>query len=224
MKKVLVFIAMVMFFLSGFAQKDAVIHYISLVVDDELTDEVTIETKDRNFLNGYSEKEIFPDSLMDTLMLYTEEYLSAQLDMNVSCYFRQNKKGEKITTIGTGNELVGMPAGTISQAIEETEADYFIKIVGHIMGGGTSIQIGENKWSKVKPKITLEVIVKDRDKKKFWDRKITVKEFGKLRSRTHSEEDGSGTTYEVTKRETLMPADIVWIYLTALEKMMDMDE
>lgn len=221
MKKIILLACVCLFAVSVFSQKKAVVYNINISIKPELRFGEEINTNDRNFLTGVKSREEFTDSLVDTLLVYTENYLKTELGMDVNCVYRFSKKGKRIVTMGVADDLEKLPAATFKKTVSEQEADYYINITGELTAGGMSYHIGDEKHSKLKPQITLKVTVFDADKEVFWKGKTKVKDLGKLKGKTKYKQNRLGTNYEVTKRETLSPEDILWIYLTALEQMMN---
>ncbi len=188
------------------AQTTASIFYISFRMDEELTNDLSISFNDRKFLSGYSEKPIFPEALIDSVKLTIEQTVSEILKAEARCVYKQNKKGENITTIGMGGELEGMPVDTKKNAMNSHESNYYVRVDVNVMGrGGMAVTLPDGKRSRLKPVISLTITAFDELGNKFYDETTKLKEFGTLKSKEETSSDGSVT---VRKAEILFPEDI----------------
>jgi hypothetical protein len=188
-------------------KKSTGIYNLYINISEELTTEFKATDNSRNFLNGYSESAIFPDNLLDSVRTITEVMLSEKLDSKVSCTYKTNKKGKKISTVGANNELEGMPTNTFKNALTQSKFEQYAKVSVSYTTGGTSIDFGFSKRSKVKPKVSITIVVFDRDKNEVWKGKANIKDFGKLRQVSRTRGDVT-----VKKSETLTPEDIFMMY------------
>jgi len=187
------------------------LYYLHVGISEELTTEFKATANDRSVLNGYSESAIFPDSLLDSVRIVTEAMLTEKLNSLTECTYRVNKKGKTITSVGANNELEGMPINTFKNALLQSDHDQYVKVSCMFNTGGSSVDLGATKRSKVKPKVTVVVTVFDRDKNEIYKGKATLKDFGKLRQKERTR--GNVT---VKHSETLTPADIFMMYEMAL--------
>ena len=192
------------------------IYWLYVHMAEALTTEYAVEVTDRNVLNSYRESAIFPDALLDSVRTTAETLCAAKLGLPVDCIYKLNKKGERITTIGTNNELEGMPTNTIKGAVECAARQRYIRIDVLMNTGGKAIILGPDKVSTIKPIVDATIKVNDADGNEVFRNKVTLKDFSALRS----VEQTSGNRIE-TRSETLGPEDIYQIYKQALTQLLE---
>lgn len=204
--------------LTMFGQTKGIIYSMRIKVDPALVEEVKIST-DRALMSGYSSRECFPDSLIEFLVVKTEEMLGKRFGVPFEAFYSYDKKGKKITTIGVNDELEGLPANTYKKAVASVSASHYVLIDAQLMGGGeVSFDLGGGTTSKIKPQVTVMVKVLDANKKKIYARSVTLRKLGKLRSKTdYFVNPKTGRVWTVTVSQTLSPMDVVSIYLAGLE-------
>ena len=191
------------------------IYWLYVHMAEALTTEYAVEVTDRNVLNSYRESAIFPDALLDSVRTTAETLCAAKLGLPVDCIYKLNKKGERITTIGTNNELEGMPTNTIKGAVECAARQRYIRIDVLMNTGGKAIILGPDKFSKIKPIVDATIKVSDADGNEVFKNKVTLKDFSALRA----VERTRGNVIK-TRSETLGPEDIYMIYVLALEQLL----
>lgn len=188
------------------AQASAGIFYISFRMDEELMNDLTVSFNERKFLSGYSEKPVFPEELIDSVRMNIERTVSAMIDAEAKCIYKQNKKGNDITTLGMNGELEAMPVDTRKNAMNNHERNYYVRVDVNITGrGGMAITLPDGKRSRLKPAISLTITAFDEVGNKFYDKTTKLKEFGVLKSKEETSSDGSVT---VRKAEILYPEDV----------------
>lgn len=195
-----------------------IIYNFMFRIDDELTTQTAIQNKDHKILNIATIEEM-PKELSDTIALVSEQFLSGVLGAEVNSLMPE----EKLVMAALPEHLMYLPGNTLNKAIKTESKDYYINISCYVAAsGGTTISLGKESYSKVKPKVTLTIDVYDKDKNKVKEGKVVLKDFEKLRS--HSFENTydvyglKETTDEVTVSETLNSNDILRMYLMALEQ------
>ncbi|MCX7696691.1 MAG: hypothetical protein N2Z72_03230 [Bacteroidales bacterium] len=202
----------------AYAQTRAVIYSMRIKVDPALVEEVKISTN-KPLTGSFSFRECFPDTLTDFIIAKSEEILSRKFGVPFEAFYSYYKNGKKITTMGVYGELEGLPDNTYKKTVSSISANYYALIDAHLTGGGDfSIEFANGSVSKIKPQISVTVKVFDSNKKKVYARTVTLKKFGKLRSKTEYLVDPrTGKTWAVKTSETLSPMDVVLIYLSGLE-------
>ncbi len=132
------------------------VYFFYFNVDPELTDYFKTEDKAKTWFSGWSESEVMPQQLIDSITQKTEERFAEQLAMPVKCCYRKNKKGENIGSVGVFGDLEGLPDNTFNRSKEvcPTSTRYISLSVQLYSSGGTSVTM-VNKKSKLKPKLQI---------------------------------------------------------------------
>jgi len=157
------------------------------------------------------------------LMLVSEKMLSEFLNATVSSM----KPEDGLITAALPQHLMYLPANTYKKAEKEAgENTYFIDINCHIAAsGGAKITLPNNKFSKVKPKLTLRLKVYEKGKKEMVSKVTEVVDFKDLRSTTYEETYGIRgllqNTDVTTVSETLNSDDVLRMYVLGLIKSLE---
>ena len=196
------------------------IYSLSFFVDQELTTERSIHTDNRNFLNGMSESEIFPDNLKDSIMIFAERKLSKEFKMGIEAIRPKERKG--ISFGPSPGYIDGLPFNMLNKMLkQEKKYEKYFDISFHVYpSGGVEIDLPGGKRSKVKPKVDMIIRVFDQNKNKIWKQDITLKKFGKLRQ--ISKNNGRGVT--VKESETLSPEDLYSMYVMTMEELFNQEK
>ncbi len=218
MKRSLFIFALILFFGEPVLSQTGVIYNLAFRIDDELTTQTAVQNKDHKILNVATIEEM-PKELSDTIALISERLMSDVLKSEVSSLMPE----EKLIMAALPQHLMYLPANSLNKAIKTVKKDYYISINCYIAAsGGTTISFGNESFSKVKPKVTLNIDVFDGEKNKIKEGKVVLKDFEKLRSHsfenTYSVFGLNETTDNVTVSETLNSNDILRMYLMALEQ------
>jgi len=197
------------------AQSGAVYSFI-FNVNPELTDFIKVERNNRKWFSEYSESEIFPEELIDSIKIKTEEAFTDKLQMPVKMCFHIDKQGRKYDSGGTGGRLEGLPSNTFKGAkVDCAKNNRYIRYqVQMYNGSSNSVTFGNSK-TKINPNLRITAIVFDENKNKVWKKKIEIKDFAKLRSVKRNYGD-----FDVTKSEVLSPVDIYAMYIIGLDELM----
>jgi hypothetical protein len=217
MKKHLYLIVVLFVSGAGFSQT-GVIYNIAFRIDPELITETKVQNKDHQILN-ISTIEEMPKSLSDTIAYLSEQAIGLGLGTSLSSMVPE----EKFIMAAIPEHLMYLPANTLNKAVKTAEHQYYVNISCHVAAsGGTTITLGKERFTKVKPKVTLIVKAFDKDKEKIHEKEVVLKDFEKLRSHTFEHTYGVEgvlvNTDEVTNFETLNSDDILRMYLMALEQ------
>lgn len=201
----------------GLKAQTGTIYNFAFQIDEELVTQTKVQNKEHQILN-IATLEDMPRELSDTILLITEQYLDSLLDAK----FTSMVPEEKLIMGALPNHLMYMPANSFKGATKKETHNFYVNINCHVIAsGGTKITLGTDSYSKVKPKLTLNITVYDPEKNKLHDKDIELKDFEKLRSHTFETTYGvyglGKTTDEVTKSETLNSDDILRMYVMALE-------
>lgn len=193
------------------------IYSFAFQIDDELITQTKVQNKEHKILN-VATMEDMPRELSDTILLITEQYL----DSLMKAKFTSMVPEEKLIMGALPEHLLYMPMNSFKGATKKESHDFYVNITCHVAAsGGTKITLGVDSYSKVKPKVTLNITVYDAEKTKIQEKSSELKDFEKLRSHTFETTYGvyglGKTTDEVTKSETLTSDDILRMFVMALE-------
>ncbi len=216
--KHLLWIPVCVFFAYTSMAQTGVIYNIAFRIDPELITETKVQNKDHQILN-ISTVEEMPKSLSDTIAYLSEQAIGLGLSATLTSMMPE----EKMIMAAIPEHLMYLPANTLNKAIKTADHQYYVNISCYVAAsGGTSITLGNESYSKVKPKLTLVIKAFDKNKEKIHEKETVLKDFEKLRShtfeRTYGIEGVLVNTDEVTISETLNSDDILRMYLMALEE------
>jgi hypothetical protein len=216
MKKIISSLVMVLAICAVEAQT-GLIYNIAFRIDPELITETKVQNQDHQILN-ISTIEEMPKSLSDTIVFLSEQVMAANLPASVSSLMPE----DKLVMAAVPEHLMYMPANTLNKAIKTAKHEYYISISCYVSAsGGTTIGLGKESFSKVKPKLTLNIKAFNANKDKIHEKDVVLKDFEKLRSHTFEKTygiDGVLIKNDVTESETLNSNDILRMYLMALEE------
>lgn len=203
--------------LSFINAQTGIIYDIKFRIDPELITESKIQNQDHQILN-ISTVEEMPKSLSDTIISMSEKIIGRGLKTTFTSLIPE----EKFIMAAIPEHLMYMPSNSYKKARKAGEYDYYIKIYCNIQAfGGVAVTLGENTYSKVKPKMTLNITGYDKNKKRIHRGRMVFTDFDKLRSRTYKTDlvvnGWFETTNEITESETLTSDDILRMYLWGLE-------
>lgn len=215
--KPLLIITLLFYAFVASAQSGAVYSFI-FDVDPELTDFVKVERNNSNWLSDFSVSKIFPEELINSIKIKTEEAFTEKLQMPVKMCFYRDKRGRVYDSGGNGGRLEGLPSNSFKGAkVNCTENNRYIRYYVKISNGGsTSVTFGNNKSkTNTKPSLRIHATVFDGNKNKVWKKNIEINDFANLRSvkRYYG-------VFDVTKSEVLSHVDIYAIYIMGLEQLM----
>lgn len=216
MKKLL-FTCMLMLSIFAVSAQTGVIYNFSFRIDDELTTKMKAQNKDHKILN-LATIEDMPKELSDTILMITENMLGEMLSVELSSMTPE----EKAVMAALPEHLMYLPANRFKKAVKENaDANVFVNISCHIAAsGGTKVSLGNKSFSKVKPKLTLTIKAVDKEKEEVASKKVVLKDFEKLRSKTFEKTYGvkglGQNTDEVTESETLNSNDVLRMYMMGL--------
>lgn len=211
----LIFLFLVIFSLTGFAQK-GVIYQFSFRIDPDLTQYLSVENTSRNFLKGFSVEDDIPEDVMNSIKETAIQNFSTKFKKPISLCYYKNSKGKEIGGPGVEGFLEGLPENSFKRAKNDCPgSSIFIKLNVNISKDGES-NIQGLRNNKIKPKIEVEALVSDESKGEIWKNRTSIKNFGELRFSKQYE--GSVVRRDA---ETLTPYDIYVMYVTALEKLME---
>lgn len=214
MKNIITLLTLILLSSQSYAQSGSV-YFFNFNVEPELTEYLKIETSSRSWLNGMSESEIMPDSLLTEIKERADSAFTSILDIPVTMCYRTNKKGEEVGSVGVFGTLEGFPDNTFKKGVENCPTStHFIYIdVKIYSSGGSSVKMVK-KHSKLKPKLVITAKVLDADKNKVWNKKVVLKDFETLRAVTEYYQ-----SIEATHSETLSPFDIYAMYLMGMDEL-----
>ena len=162
-----------------------------------------------------------PEILVDSMLATTEQKLSKKLGYPVKVTFYKNKKGKEIKTLPVNGQIGGLP-GTSFKKIKSQHSDYnyYIKIMANLYSsGGMKFDFGFEKFSYMKPKLTLKLVVYDNNKKQVLKKTINLKDLHTVRSHEKDIYNIFDRHYKYTETKGLSPFDLYTIYLMGLDKL-----
>ena len=202
---------------SGNAQS-GVIYNFSFRIDDELTTQMQVQNKDYKILN-ISTIEEMPKELSDTLILISEQMIGELLAAKITS---MRPDEGKLLSAALPEHLMHLPANTFKKATKTYDSlNVFVEIECYIAAtGGMKVAFGEKSFSKVKPKLTLTIKVFDKEKNEIDSKKVVLKDFEKLRSKSFEKTYGIQglvvNTDQVTISETINSNDVLRMYMMGL--------
>ena len=201
---------------SAVVAQSGAVYSFTFKVDEELTEYLKVENKSKKWFPGFGVSDAMPQEILDSIKSRAEKNFTSKLNLPVTLCYNKNNKGKQIGGSGGFGFLENLPSNTFNGGKEDCPGNtHYIKLDVSITGDGSSIIIGTKK-TKIKPKITIWAKVYDEKKNEIWDKRITIKDFGKLRSETVY----YGNT-EITNAETLTPFDIYVMYLLGMDMLID---
>lgn len=216
MKKLILIALLAMNFFDSNAQ-NGVIYNFTFRIDDELTTQMEVQNKDHKILN-LSTIEEMPKELSDTILLISEQMLGESLSNTMTSM----RPEDKFISPALPEHLMHLPANRFKKAVKAYDSlNVFVNIACYISAsGGTKVTLGNKSFSKVKPKLTLTIKTYDKEKTLVDSKKIVLKDFEKLRSKSFEKTygiKGLGTnTDEIKQSETLNANDVLRMYVMGL--------
>ena len=196
-----------------------VIYNFAFRIDDELTTQLKVQNKEHKLLN-IATIEDMPKELSDAILMVTENMLGESLESNLISMVPE----EKFVMGALPEHLLYLPANRFKKAVDTHDSlNLFVNIDCHIAAtGGVKVTLGNKSYSRVKPKLKIIIKTYDSSKTLLEKKEATLKDFGKLRSRTFEKSYGIGALSqqknEVTESETLNANDILRMYVMGLEE------
>jgi hypothetical protein len=193
-------------------QPDAGIYFFQIKMDEEVATSYSVEDKTRNFLNGYGEGLAIEDRYLDSIVLATQKNLGALLNVQVEILSEKRSAG---ISFSTTDFLTQFAMWTFPYAKKKSPGKkYYIYEYMEISGERAIVSADlPGLTHKIKPRVDLWIKVFDKDKNKVYDEHVTLKDWGKLKEKTHEE---GGVT--VKEREILNSEDVFTMYVAALNE------
>lgn len=113
----------------------------------------------------------------ESILKLIEASCSEKLDANVESIYKVNKKGERVTSLGTSGSVSGMPTNTFKNTVLNNDKELFIKVDIYITNDGKPIMV-EKKKSIIKPKVSGYIKVYDKDKNVVYSHKFSKNSLG----------------------------------------------
>ncbi len=197
--------------------KKAGIYLLNITLEDEFIEEYVASNRNRGSTKGYSISTILPDSLIKKIKTLAIELFQDKLKADVECIYKQNKKGEQVSTVGWGH-VEGMPTNTYKGALTSSDMDYYVKIDVLMQTGGEPVFLGRGLYSKIDPRVIGNIKVFDRVKNEVFTNKVSLKNFSKLRSDLISQGE-----FNKVYSEVLGPMDLYMIYEVTMNRLVVSD-
>ncbi len=222
MKTKLLFLLLVFFvFASAKSQNNtkpkAGIFLFSYQIDSKLTEETAIKTGNKNFFTNFSSSEPIPDFIVDSIIKITERTISKKHNYNANVIYYKNKKGKAITTMPV--MVGGLPAVGFKKIIKQNpDYDYYVKVFANLYSsGGIKFSFGSTKYSIIKPRFTLKVVILNKNKKVVSKKTINLTDLTKVRSK-QEEMVKYNVKFQYKETEGLTPFDLLVIFNMGMEK------
>ena len=216
MKKALLFTCLMFNLLFAYSQV-GVIYNFEFKVDNELVTQMKVQNKDYKILNIATVEEL-PKELSDTIAIISEQLIGTYLNAEITSLMQE----EKLVMGALPEHLLYLPANFFKKAIKiAPDKNLYIDISCYISAnGGAQITLLPSRYSKVKPKLTLNIKVYDIDKNLIETKEAVLKDFENLRSRTFEDTYGikglKQNTDVVTVSETIDANDVLRMYVLGL--------
>ena len=199
--------------------QNGVIYNIAFKIDAELVTQMQAQNKNYKLLN-IATIEDMPKELSDTIAIISELTISDFLKASISSIVPK----QKLITGALPEHLLYLPANTFKKATKEfPDQNFYIDINCHIAAkGGIGFTFGSKKYSKMKPKLILNIKIYDKDKNLVHDKETVLKDFEKLRTKSFDKTYGIRglvqNTDRVTISETIDAEDVLRMYLMGIEE------
>ena len=216
MKKAILFSCLTFNLLFAYSQV-GVIYNFEFKVDNELVTQMKVQNKDYKILNIATVEEL-PKELSDTIAIISEQLIGNYLNAEITSLMPE----EKLIMGAVPEQLMYLPTNFFKKALKlAPDQNHYIDISCHIAAnGGEVIVLLPRKYSKVKPKLTLNIKVYDIDKNLLETKEAVLKDFENLRSRTFEDSYGikglKQNTDVVTISETIDDNDVLKMYVLGL--------
>jgi hypothetical protein len=217
MKHLVLTTLLVLICFSGFAQSGVIYNFL-FRIDKELTTQMKVQNKDHKILN-ISTIEEMPKELSDTLILISEQMIGELLTATMTS---MRPDEDKLFSPALPEHLMYLPANTFRRSTKIYDSlNIFVEIQCHIAAmGGVKVSFGDKSFSKLKPTLKLRIKILDKEKNEIDSKKVVLKDFEKLRSKSFEKTYGikglAVNTDQVTKSETINSNDVLRMYVMGL--------
>lgn len=216
MKKIIFLLSCIMSSMIALSQS-GVIYNFAFRIDDALVTQMKSQNKEYKILNLATVEDL-PKELSDTILMVTEKMLGKHLNASLTSM----RPEEKLLMGALPKHLLYLPGNTFKKAVQKNDnLNYYVIITCRIAAsGGVKVTFANNSFSKVRPKLTLGIKILDKDKNLIEKKKVVLKDFEKLRSKTFEDTYGiRGLKMNkdvVTVYETINADDVLRMYVMAL--------
>lgn len=216
MKKIIFLLSCIMSSMIALSQS-GVIYNFAFRIDDALVTQMKTQNKEYKILNLATVEDL-PKELSDTILMVTEKMLGKHLNASLTSM----RPEEKLLMGALPEHLLYLPGNTFKKAVQKNDnLNYYVIITCRIAAsGGVKVTFANNSFSKVRPKLTLGIKILDKDKNLIEKKKVVLKDFEKLRSKTFEDTYGirglKMNTDVVTVSETINADDVLRMYVMAL--------
>lgn len=216
MKKALLFACLTLNLIFAYSQS-GVIYNFAFRIDNELVTQMKVQNKDYKILNVATMEDL-PKELSDTVAIVSEQLIGKYLNAEITSLMPE----EKLIMGALPEHLMYLPANFFKKALKlAPDKNHYIDISCYISAnGGAQITLLPRKYSKVKPKLTLNIKVYDMEKNLLETKEAVLKDFENLRSRTFEDSYGikglKQNTDVVTVSETIDANDVLRMYVLGL--------
>lgn len=194
--------------------QEAGIYSLRFNVDEVLMNELSAETtSDRTVARGISMRSEVPQELLDSAVVATENLISQKFSTDAKLLYFENANGRRSETM-IDETFYGMPYVTKNKAVKSNLKNLYVRIEATaVPQGKVTVQIGEKKVKKERPKVTMHVWVYDSNGAEVFKNSSVLRDFDQIRSKSRV----IGTiNWKIS--EVLTSTEIVQMYVLSLEQ------
>jgi hypothetical protein len=215
MKQAFYYLILGLFFpISLVAQNTAGIYKIRFVIDQDLTNEVSVRIAGETTSDRFNLLRTFPDNLIDSINTVITKAVAKQLSANTTIFYKKNRRGQDVKTFGSSTTLEGMPRNRLKKAVLAEEKDYYVRVrVNYSARGGVGTTFLGTTVTNIRPVVTMKIVAFDVEKKRVYSKKVRVRDFSRLRA----VENTIGSV-SIRRSEVLSPMEIYLMLTRTVEE------
>ena len=197
-----------------YAQNTAGIYKIRFIIDQDLTNEFRVKVAGETTPDRFNLTRTFPNNLIDSIHNVITKTVSKELSANATVFYKKNRKGQDIKSYGSSTSLEGMPRNRLKKAILAEEKDYYVRIkINFSARGGIGSSFFGTTVTNIRPVVTIKIAAFDVEKKRVYSKKVSVKDFSRLRA----VENTIGSV-SVRRSEVISPVEIYQMLQRTVEE------
>ena len=197
-----------------YAQNTAGIYKIRFIIDQDLTNEFRVKVAGETTPDRFNLTRTFPNNLIDSIHNVITKTVSKELSANATVFYKKNRKGQDIKSYGSSTSLEGMPRNRLKKAILAEEKDYYVRVkINFSARGGIGSSFFGTTVTNIRPVVTIKIAAFDVEKKRVYSKKVSVKDFSRLRA----VENTIGSV-SVRRSEVISPVEIYQMLQRTVEE------
>jgi len=197
-----------------YAQNTAGIYKIRFIIDQDLTNEFRVKVAGETTPDRFNLTRTFPNNLIDSIHNVIAKTVSKELSANATVFYKKNRKGQDIKSYGSSTSLEGMPRNRLKKAILAEEKDYYVRVkINFSARGGIGSSFFGTTVTNIRPVVTIKIAAFDVEKKRVYSKKVSVKDFSRLRA----VENTIGSV-SVRRSEVISPVEIYQMLQRTVEE------